>query len=283
MAARQMRFHPRLHLRRRLAERVAVGDIVRHSAAHVVEQHAELAVVFRIGHQQVDARPVQVRLGGRSAGRDPDAVHFEGREELHQAALEGGRHAGGVGLEQQAGEGASHLRGDRGLLGHHDVVAVAALGDGFGLEPPLGILEYEDADGLGAWSGPPGPPPGRARGGTPRSGRGSPGPRGSRRRSTLRRVPRHSGPSGRPPPARPAWRKEGTAASSTPLSGAMRGGGAAGRYFANSLRMDSNSRRRLGVVLGYAIFSPLSPSRTIRETINRALSLSSAGTMYQGA
>jgi hypothetical protein len=50
------------------------------------------------------------------------------------------------------------------------------------------------------------------------------------------------------------------------------------RYFVSSLRIDFNSCRRFAVVLGYAIFSPLSVSRTIWETINRAFSLSSAGT-----
>ncbi len=54
-------------------------------------------------------------------------------------------------------------------------------------------------------------------------------------------------------------------------------------YFASSLRMDCNSSRRFAVVLGLAIFNSLSPSRTMRETINRAFSLSSAGTTNQGA
>jgi hypothetical protein len=54
-------------------------------------------------------------------------------------------------------------------------------------------------------------------------------------------------------------------------------------YFVSSLRIDFNSRQRFAVVLGYAIFSPLNASRTIWETINRAFSLSSAGTTYQGA
>lgn len=51
----------------------------------------------------------------------------------------------------------------------------------------------------------------------------------------------------------------------------------------SSLRMAFNSCRRFSVVLGYAIFSSLSVSRTIWETISRAFSLSSAGTAYQGA
>ena len=46
--------------------------------------------------------------------------------------------------------------------------------------------------------------------------------------------------------------------------------------------MDFSSRRCFAVVLGYDIFSPLSVSRTIWETTNRACSLSSAGTTYQG-
>ena len=54
-------------------------------------------------------------------------------------------------------------------------------------------------------------------------------------------------------------------------------------YFVSSLRIDFNSWRLFGVVLGYAIFRSLSVSRTIRETIKRAFSLSSAGTTYQGA
>src|ERR1022692_4353816 len=53
-------------------------------------------------------------------------------------------------------------------------------------------------------------------------------------------------------------------------------------YFASNLRIEFNSRRRFAVVLGYAILSSLSASRTIWETINRAFSLSSAGTTYQG-
>ena len=55
------------------------------------------------------------------------------------------------------------------------------------------------------------------------------------------------------------------------------------RYLTSSLRIDFNSRRRFAVVFGYAILSSLSVSRTIWETINRAFSLSSAGTTYQGA
>jgi hypothetical protein len=54
-------------------------------------------------------------------------------------------------------------------------------------------------------------------------------------------------------------------------------------YFASSLRIDFNSPRRFSVDFGYAILSSLSVSRTIWETIKRALSLSSAGTTYQGA
>src|SRR5665648_882815 len=48
-------------------------------------------------------------------------------------------------------------------------------------------------------------------------------------------------------------------------------------------RNDSSSCLRSLVVFGYAILSPPSASRTICETMSRALSLSSAGTTYQGA
>ena len=54
-------------------------------------------------------------------------------------------------------------------------------------------------------------------------------------------------------------------------------------YFASSLRIDFNSPDRFGVVLGYVSLSSLNVSRTIWETTNRAFSLSSAGTTYQGA
>src|SRR5664279_1422880 len=54
-------------------------------------------------------------------------------------------------------------------------------------------------------------------------------------------------------------------------------------YLQSCLRIDFNSLRRFGVVLGYAIFSSLNTSRIILETINLAFSLSSAGTTYQGA
>ena len=53
--------------------------------------------------------------------------------------------------------------------------------------------------------------------------------------------------------------------------------------FQSSSRMDFNSRRRFAVVLGYAILNPLSVSRTMRETIKRAFSLSSAGITNHGA
>lgn len=53
-------------------------------------------------------------------------------------------------------------------------------------------------------------------------------------------------------------------------------------YFANCLRMDCSSARRLAVVFGYADFSSLSVPRTIAEIITRAFSLSSAGTAYHG-
>jgi hypothetical protein len=55
------------------------------------------------------------------------------------------------------------------------------------------------------------------------------------------------------------------------------------RYYASCLRIDFNSRWRFPVVFGYAILSSSNASITILETINRAFSLSSAGTMYQGA
>ena len=53
-------------------------------------------------------------------------------------------------------------------------------------------------------------------------------------------------------------------------------------HLASCLRIDSSSLRRALLVSGYAncIFSKV--SRTIRETIKRAFSLSSAGTTYQG-
>src|SRR5208282_5197306 len=56
-----------------------------------------------------------------------------------------------------------------------------------------------------------------------------------------------------------------------------------GSHFASRSRIDSNSCRRSVLVVGLVISSPSSVSRTIRETISRAFSLSSAGTTYQGA
>src|SRR5439155_20554685 len=53
-------------------------------------------------------------------------------------------------------------------------------------------------------------------------------------------------------------------------------------HFVSRLRIESNSRRRLALVSGKAILSPSNVSRTIWDTINRAFSLSSAGTTYQG-
>ena len=54
-------------------------------------------------------------------------------------------------------------------------------------------------------------------------------------------------------------------------------------HFASRVRINCNSRWRFASVLGKLILSPSSVSRTIRDTINRAFSLSSAGTTYQGA
>ena len=56
-----------------------------------------------------------------------------------------------------------------------------------------------------------------------------------------------------------------------------------GIHFASRLRMARSSFRRFASDLGYAIRRSLSASRTIWDTINRAFSLSSAGTTYQGA
>ena len=51
----------------------------------------------------------------------------------------------GVALQKQAGEFAVDLRRHGALLAEHDGVAVAALGDGRGGGPALGVLEDEDA------------------------------------------------------------------------------------------------------------------------------------------
>lgn len=47
--------------------------------------------------------------------------------------------------------------------------------------------------------------------------------------------------------------------------------------------MACNSCRRFPVIFGYAILRSLSVSRTMRDTISRVFTLSSAGTEYQGA
>ena len=53
--------------------------------------------------------------------------------------------------------------------------------------------------------------------------------------------------------------------------------------FINRSRIDRSSFLRSALTSGYVISSPLRVSRMICETINRAFSLSSAGTTYQGA
>ena len=138
------------HLRGGLAERVAIGRVVGHAVAQVVEQHADLAVVIRVGHHQVDARPIQIGLGRRLPGGDADAVHLEGGEERDQAALEGRRHLRGVALQKEPRQFAIDLRRHRALLAEHDGVAVAALRDGRGGGPALGVLEDEDAHRQGS-------------------------------------------------------------------------------------------------------------------------------------
>src|SRR5262249_7339334 len=79
-----------------LAESVAVGGVFGDAFAEVEEENAHFAVVFGIGDEQMDARPVEVGAGRGRADGDVDAGDFESGEELGEAVFEGGRHLGGV-------------------------------------------------------------------------------------------------------------------------------------------------------------------------------------------
>ena len=59
----------RLDLGRGLAERIAVGRVLVDALAQVVEQHAQLAGVFRVHHQQMRRAPNPGR--GAAAARQP--------------------------------------------------------------------------------------------------------------------------------------------------------------------------------------------------------------------
>ena len=130
-----MLFGLRLDVGAGFAERVAKGGLLVDAAAQIVEQHADLAEVFGIGHQQMDARPVEVGLGRRRADGDADAADVEGGEELDEAVLEGGRHLRGIGFEKRRVSSRIDGGGDGALFLEHDVVAVAAFGDGGGRGP----------------------------------------------------------------------------------------------------------------------------------------------------
>ena len=75
-------------------------------------------------------------------------MHLEGGEEFDQAVLEGGGHASGVGVEEEASKFAEDRGVDGGFVGEHDGIAAAAHGERRGRGPALGILEDENADGL---------------------------------------------------------------------------------------------------------------------------------------
>ncbi len=143
----EMAFGLRLHLGRRLAERIAIGRVLVDALAQVVEQHAEFAGVFGVDHQQMHARPIQVGPGRGSANRDVNAAHLESGEELGQPVFEGRRHLRGIGFQKQPRQLAIDRRRDRALFPQHDGIAVAAFGQGRGRGPPLGIAENQDADG----------------------------------------------------------------------------------------------------------------------------------------
>ena len=82
----------------------------------------------------------------RLAQGDADAVHLNGREKGHQAALQPLRHARRVGVEEQLREAGEHFVGDR-LAGAQDhVVLVAAAQHRLGNLWRAG-LEKQDADG----------------------------------------------------------------------------------------------------------------------------------------
>ena len=65
----EMPFDLRFDLRRRLAERVAVGHVLRDALPQVVQQHAQLAVVFGVDDQQMHARPIQIGLAAAAHPR----------------------------------------------------------------------------------------------------------------------------------------------------------------------------------------------------------------------
>jgi hypothetical protein len=131
--------------RLRLAERVAVGRVFRHALPQVEQQNPQLAGIFRIDHQQMHARPIEIGpWRGRSNG-DVDADSIEGGEEFDQTALESRGHARGVGLEEQAGERAVGIRRDRLLFRHDDGVTAAPFGQRRRQVPALRVLQYQDA------------------------------------------------------------------------------------------------------------------------------------------
>ena len=135
----------RLHLGRRLAERIAIGRVLVDALAQIVEQHAQFAEVFRVHHQQIDARPIQVRPGRGSTNGDVNAAYLESGKELGQPVLEGRRHLGGIGFQKQPRQLAIDRRRDRALFPQHDGIAVSAFGQGRGRGPALGIAEDQDA------------------------------------------------------------------------------------------------------------------------------------------
>ena len=133
----------------RFAEGIPISGVVGDAFAQVVEQDSQFAEILRPHDQQMDTRPVEVRLRGRRAGGDVDAADLQSGEEFHQPVFERRRHAIGVGVEQQAGEFAEDRRRDGALVGEDDGIAVAAQGDRRRRSPAMGVFEDENADGLG--------------------------------------------------------------------------------------------------------------------------------------
>src|SRR4030095_16229258 len=96
----------------------------------------------------MDARPIEVRLRRRRAGRNANAVHLEGGEKLHQTVLEGWRHLRRIGFQKEVRELAPGVRGDRSFFLEDDCVAVASFDDRLRRGPSFGVFEKYDADWL---------------------------------------------------------------------------------------------------------------------------------------
>src|SRR5262245_58211889 len=134
----------RLDLRRRLSEGVPIGRIIRYSVPQIVEQDAQLSVILRIGNQQVNAGPVEIRRWRRGTSGYPDALDFKCCEELDEPTLKTYGHLSGVGLEKKLGQRPVDRRSDWGLLAQDNGVTVPSKSDRIFRGPTAWVLEDEN-------------------------------------------------------------------------------------------------------------------------------------------